>query len=504
MSPIKERTLPTLELLASLLALKCLSSIFDDGLFVNISISSIVLFVDSQVVLSWMLTNKAPKKNVFVNNRLKDITGLLDNIRIKHAPVSFSYIPSLSNQADLLTKPCSGNRFSEKFEEWINGPDWLRLPASEWPKGQLGCIPHAVKGELISAVVGQSKPAPAVDISRYSSYSKLLGVTSRVFQYMFNLRKSEADPIKAATNYLIKQMQAEDFASELDYLRNPAGKDAPRLVSQLNLFLDDLGIIRSRGRIEKNIDLKYHVVNPFLMSKSHHLTKLLIHFAHCQSMHLGLQPTLNFLRMHGFWIVKSRQAVMSVIKECIVCKRFNVHGGKYPSPAVLPADRVNLSVPFAHTGVDYTGHIWLMNEDGSRSKCYIVIFTCFNTRALHLEAVSSMSTAEFILAFIRFVNRYGVPSSVYSDNAKSFVQAGGVIEQLLSSSEFEEKFKIASIKHQTIPVCTAWYGATWERLIRTIKLCLHKTIGKMVPHYSEFITFLSDIQKVLNNRPLTY
>ena len=66
-----------------------------------------------------------------------------------------------------------------------------------------------------------------------------------------------------------------------------------------------------------------------------------------------------------------------------------------------------------------------------------------------------MSTAEFILAFIRFVNRYGVPSSVYSDNAKSFVQAGGVIDQLLSSSEFEEKFKIASVKHRTILVYAA-------------------------------------------------
>ena len=83
MSPVKERTLPTLELLASLLALKCLSSIFDDGLFVNVSISSFVLFVDSQLVLSWILSDKAPKRNVFVNNRLKDIAGLLDNIRIK-------------------------------------------------------------------------------------------------------------------------------------------------------------------------------------------------------------------------------------------------------------------------------------------------------------------------------------------------------------------------------------------------------------------------------------
>ena len=45
-SSIRKRSLPTLELLASLLALKCLSSIFEDRLFVNIRINSIVLFVD--------------------------------------------------------------------------------------------------------------------------------------------------------------------------------------------------------------------------------------------------------------------------------------------------------------------------------------------------------------------------------------------------------------------------------------------------------------------------
>ena len=137
-------------------------------------------------------------------------------------------------------------------------------------------------------------------------------------------------------------------------------------------------------------------------------------------------------------------------------------------------------------------------------KVYISIFTCFNTRAIHLEALNSMSTAEFILAFVRFVNGYGIPSAVYSDNTKSFVQAGNIIEHLLSSSEFEEKFCIAAIAHRTIPVYAAWYGATWERLIRTVKQCLFKTLGRNTPSITEFTTFLTDIQKILNNRSLTY
>ena len=222
-------------------------------------------------------------------------------------------------------------------------------------------------------------------------------------------------------------------------------------------------------------------------------------------MQMGLQSTLNYLRIHGLWILKARQAVSSVISDCIVCKRYNARSQKYPGPAILPSSRVKLSVPSAHTGVDYTGHYYRTSEMTNGEKVvYILIFTCFNTRAVHLEAVSNMSTAEFILAFVRFVNRYGIPLAIYSDNAKSFLQAGGLIQNILSSSEFEEKFRTASISHKTIPVYAAWYGAVWERMIKTVKECFAKVIGRYSPSHFEFVTVLSDVQKVLNNRPLTY
>ena len=64
-NPLKERTLPTLELLVVQLALKCFVTIFNDGLMKDVTFSVSNLFVDSQVVLSWVLTCKALKKNVF-------------------------------------------------------------------------------------------------------------------------------------------------------------------------------------------------------------------------------------------------------------------------------------------------------------------------------------------------------------------------------------------------------------------------------------------------------
>ena len=506
-SLLKERTLPILELLAVQLALECFLTIFNDGLMKEVSFSDINFFVDIQVVMSWILTCKAPKKNIFVNNRLKEIDSMLNQIKSKFVKVNLAYVPSQFNLADLVTKPCSAKVFLGKFSTWIYGPDWLELPSEHWPKGQLGCIPHAYQGELVNPVFNVSGPEPILDITKFSSFTFLLGVMVKVCKFIVLVKKVNRDPVEMAISYLFKQMQSEEFSREMAYLKSPSSfNETPKLVSKLNLFLDqkDLPVIRSKGRSEKNVDLKHDVVNPLVMAKNHHLTKLLIYYAHCQSMHMGLQSTLNYLRIHGLWILKSRQAVLSVISGCIVCKRYNARSQKYPGPAVLPSSRVKLSVPFAHTRVDYTGHYYIRDNQGGKFKVYILIFTCFNTRAVHLEAVSNMSTAKFILAFVRFVNRYGIPLAIYSDNAKSFLQAGGLIQNLLSSSEFEEKFRKASISHKTIPVYAAWYGAVWERMIKTVKECFAKVIGRYCPSYSEFVTVLSDVQKVLNNRPLTY
>ena len=130
-SPIKEKTLPTLELLAAQLALNCFNTVFESDLLKNSEIESITLFVDSQVVLSWILTNKAPKRNTFVNNRLKEIASLMETISEKFCKVSLAYIPSTHNQADLLTKPCTSKCFLENFCTWVKGPSWLKSPSDE-------------------------------------------------------------------------------------------------------------------------------------------------------------------------------------------------------------------------------------------------------------------------------------------------------------------------------------------------------------------------------------
>ena len=96
----------------------------------------------------------------------------------------------------------------------------------------------------------------------------------KVCKFIVLVKKVNRDPVELATNYLFKLMQSEEFSREIAYLKSPSSfNETPKLVSKLNIFLDQKDLIKSKGRIEKNVDLKYDVVNPLVMAKNHHLTK---------------------------------------------------------------------------------------------------------------------------------------------------------------------------------------------------------------------------------------
>ena len=49
------------------------------------------------------------------------------------------------------------------------------------------------------------------------------------------------------------------------------------------------------------------------------------------------------------------------------------------------------------------------------------LFTCLNSRAVHLELASSLESDDFIIVLRRFINRRGPPKFMYSDNGTNFV-----------------------------------------------------------------------------------
>lgn len=103
-------------------------------------------------------------------------------------------------------------------------------------------------------------------------------------------------------------------------------------------------------------------------------------------------------------------------------------------------------------------------------------YSHLNIRAVHIELVDSMSTHSFILALLRFTNIYGVPLHIYSDNARSFIVGCNFIEELFTSSKFNENFAVYNIKYIKIPLYPTWVESMCECLIRIVKTCMYKMI----------------------------
>ena len=123
-----------------------------------------------------------------------------------------------------------------------------------------------------------------------------------------------------------------------------------------------------------------------------------------------------------FRVVGLRRIAKTVKRECVACHKQEAVACDQPM-ASLPSDRVRRSPPFNVTGIDHAGPVYC--SDFPKRKFYLLLFTCAVTRALHLELVNSVSLADTMLAIRRFVARRGLPSVIYSDNAKSFIAAQG-------------------------------------------------------------------------------
>lgn len=174
----------------------------------------------------------------------------------------------------------------------------------------------------------------------------------------------------------------------------------------------------------------------------------------------------------------------------------------------LPLHRVNPPIrPFIATGVDYTGAIELKAarlRGTSLYKGYIAIFICLATKAVHLEAVTGLTTEHFLLALDRFSGRRGTVQHLYSDNGTNFVGADNVLKALYKDFDQLIAPKLASQR-------TTWhfnpphspnFGGLWEANVKSVKHHLNRIVADRRLTYEELSTVLINIESCLNSRPL--
>lgn len=133
------------------------------------------------------------------------------------------------------------------------------------------------------------------------------------------------------------------------------------------------------------------------------------------------------------------------------------------------------------------------------------IFVCFTSKAIHIELVGDMTTSNFIAALKRFFARRGKPTDIYCDNGSNFVGACNEIKKFfeLNSSTVSENFASDQIKFHFLPPQAPHFGGLHEAGVKSVKHHLRRVLGLSHLTYEDLYTTLTQIEAILNSRPLT-
>ncbi|KAI9549190.1 hypothetical protein GHT06_006839 [Daphnia sinensis] len=297
---------------------------------------------------------------------------------------------------------------------WVNGPSFLQQEEKAWPITIKLPEPSVEDPEVsatnwIGLVYGPAEENRIRSLlERNSNYDLVMRIVAWVLRFIFNSKLKSSN------------------------------RDNSSTLLTLSPFLDEEGILRVGGRLNY-APLSFDIKHPKILPHDHPLTRLIV------------------MREHDLLFHPSPERLLSSIRAtpCI------------PLMAPLPRHRLApFQRPFTHVGMDYFGpcNITIFRR---KVKRYVLLITCLNTRAVHLEVAASLDLSSFLIAFASFTAR----------------------------REIEWHFS---------PPLAPHFGGVWESLVKSAKVAL-EAIVESRPLTEELLRgFVIQAESLLNGRPLTY
>ena len=127
-------------------------------------------------------------------------------------------------------------------------------------------------------------------------------------------------------------------------------------------------------------------------------------------------------------------------------------------------------------------------------------------RCVHLEVVESLETDDFLNALQRFISRRQKPKKLFSDCGTNFKGAAKELKEELKKLNHEkvgEFCSIIEIEWYFNPPAAPHMGGAWERLVRTVKTSMKFILKNLVLTEFQLITFVTEVENIVNSRPLT-
>ncbi|XP_060531495.1 uncharacterized protein LOC132705081 [Cylas formicarius] len=459
----------------------------------DIEVTDIFCYSDSTVTLGW-LRSSPHRWKTFVSNRVSFVQERVN-------PSSWHYVSSRENPADLGSR---GYLPSELVNSslWWAGPSFLHCNPIILERDPTDVHDHELEARTLNLHTTQAS-TNFLDtmLENSSSLNKCVRSLSYLVRYVHYLRKSNKLETGFLTSFesynslliFVRRSQDLFFSHELRLLKD--GKPLAKNFRKLSPFLDDVGTLRVGGRLSQ-ATISYERKFPALLPSQCRLTEMIIESTHVQYLHAGIQTVQISQR---FWILSPKRAIRRVLSKCVKCFRVNPTS-PVPLMGNLSIARISELKPFSTVGVDFAGPFPILMSRIRKApilKAYLALFICFSTKAVHLELVSDLSTSAFLAAFKRFVSRRGRCDNIHSDNGTNFSGASKELNRLAETAANHHY-----IKWHFIPPSSPHFGGLWESNIKTVKGHIARTIGEQVLTFEELYTLFTQVEAIMNSRPL--
>ena len=521
-TPTKALSVPRLELLAATLGADLSVSIrkYLGG------IKKIKFFTDSTDVLFW-LNQPSKMFKPFIANR----AGLIQ--RMTHIPFWYKIHTSI-NPADIGSRGATVKSLAPG-NLYHDGPPFLLQPEEEWGErfdlNRYTVAKHVAEEQrpFLSMKATEDKEEKSLDDfldatklstgKLYDGWEKLRGRVMNLLKIRQLCTKSSVSPrnelLEKAENILLKRAQQQSYGEVLECLSDKK-KLKKKGLNKLTPFLDEDGMMRSKSRLEYAKFMSFEARNPLILDSRNPIVKLYVSHAHQKMEHPVGKNALRALLMkkciiQKFYLIERR--LPHSCPECVMKK------SKIPDQqqAPLPTERFDANArPFTNTGMDFLGPFKVRLRRATRhwdgeGQVYILLLTCYTTRAVHLEVTPNMKTITCFNAIFRFCDRRGVPHTMYSDNQTSFVALNNELQMLYQELDFKKLQKLTEMGYKesrgiswrfNTPLAPH-HGGAFEIHVKAVKRALQAVNADTGLDYDDFITSVTNAERLINSRPLT-
>lgn len=323
-APLKFLSIPRLELQAAVIGARLATSIAASH---RLKIGQRVFWTDSRNVISWLKSDHR-KYNPFVAFRVSE---LLEKTDVNE----WRWLSTKTNVADEGTKWQKIPDMSPS-SRWFRGPSFIWKSEDEWPAENL--VSKGISEELRRCVLHHVVTQPTITFARFSRWTRLVRSIGYVVRFINNARHRisglpptrgplSQEELAASECFIIMQVQLEAFPDEMkslnqrteleEGLRRPLKKDSS--LYKLSPELDEHGLIRMRGRLDKCSLADEALRRPIILPRRHHVTELILHAYHVKYRHCNHRTVVNEVRAR-YYIPRVLAEYNRVRNSCQHCK----------------------------------------------------------------------------------------------------------------------------------------------------------------------------------------